>query len=1189
MRRPITSKGPGQLLAIVALSVMMVATSITWASPDPQSSTDNQSNLIRLQPGQTAGHELSADSVQTFSIPLLLNECVHIFVEQDGIDLSLVILNPGKKQLQEIDSLNGLFGPETLSLISEEAGSFFLEVKAGEKGVPSGRYSIRIEQPSQLTQADRDRVAASQVTAEARKLRAGARAERLKSLEKYAEALRLWREIGDREREASTYMAVARVHRLLGDVKSVKENIEAAVKIWADLRNQNGEALALNELGRAYELLGQPELSLEPYQQALSRFETLAHLSDQSITLNFLGNAYNRLADSNRAMAMYKKALEVAETANDRLRQAQALNGYGATLDSNGDRYTALAIYNRALSLLQQSKDTVRIATTLNNLGVLYQKSGEWQSALESFTQALELSKSASKENQVNFRNNIGMLYAILGDYEAALGSYEIALAIHKDITQPSPKIATFSGMGYASAKAGNWEQAKVYYQGALDLLGQGSADLSWKAYTLTNMGVAYAATGNLKTAVDCYEEANKIWDNPKVNEPQGKAYTRDKMARASLASGDFTAASRRFSDALEIWRRIGDQSGEANTLLGLARLDSERNTLAEARKGIDTALQIVEGLRTRSSVEHLRMSYMASRQEFYEFAIKVRMRQHEKDPNNGHDVEALLVSESFRARSLMDTLNNARVDVRQSIDPNLRQRQSRLEMLLAEKEERRRLLGQLDKKEEAASAAKEIVALSATINEMEDRFRSERPHYANLTQPLPIGLGQIQQQVLADDDTLLLEYLLGEEQSYLWVVPRTGKIKSYVLPPRNEIEQKAAAVKCLMTSGGSLGAKTKLSSCGDLDQKHYWAKAAELSDLVLGPIGDRLGKKRLLIVADGELQYLPFGALPAPPSALGKGHDKGQARGSVRGSNAAESNSPLFLRHEIVYLPSASTLALIRREAAGRMEATKTIAIVADPVFEPTDSRVLKNRALASADFTTGQGNGVEGRKNENGAARIDSVDNNTSREDSTLTQLIRPSRTGFARLLSSAQEARAIAALFPPSQRLVATGFAANRTTATSSEITQYRTIHFATHAVIDDQKPELSGIALSSFDQDGRLQPNSFLPLQDIYNLKLAGNLIVLSACNTALGKRVKGEGLISLTRGFMYAGAKTVVSSLWQVDDESTAELMASFYRHMIKDRMKAAAALQAAQSDLWRQAPDRAPYYWGAFIIQGEWR
>ena len=169
-----------------------------------------------------------------------------------------------------------------------------------------------------------------------------------------------------------------------------------------------------------------------------------------------------------------------------------------------------------------------------------------------------------------------------------------------------------------------------------------------------------------------------------------------------------------------------------------------------------------------------------------------------------------------------------------------------------------------------------------------------------------------------------------------------------------------------------------------------------------------------------------------------------------------------------------------------------------------------------------------------------------------------------------------------------MAALDFDANRSTALSPELSQYRFVHFATHGLINSEHPELSGLVFSLVDPNGK-QQDGFLQLKDIYDLNLPADLVVLSACETGLGKEINGEGLIGLTRGFMYAGATRVVASLWNVSDVATAQLMANFYSAMEKEHLPPAAALRSAQISMWKQRRWNSPYFWAAFQIQGDWK
>jgi CHAT domain-containing protein len=253
------------------------------------------------------------------------------------------------------------------------------------------------------------------------------------------------------------------------------------------------------------------------------------------------------------------------------------------------------------------------------------------------------------------------------------------------------------------------------------------------------------------------------------------------------------------------------------------------------------------------------------------------------------------------------------------------------------------------------------------------------------------------------------------------------------------------------------------------------------------------------------------------------------------------------------VYAPSASVLAVLRQETAGRKPAAKSLFVAADPVFRADDARMAQpaNSLVASRS-----------------ASRSDLQD--------------------FERLRFSRTEAAEIGRLAPPGTSRIALDFDASREALLGPEIGQYRVVHLATHSLFDNEHPELSGVVLSLVDRSGKPQ-NGFLRVYDIYNLRLGADLVVLSACQTALGGEIKGEGLIGLTRGFLYAGAPRIAATLWAIDDRATVEMMKRFYTEMLARGERPAAAMRAAQVAMWKSAGWDAPYYWAAFTLQGEWR
>jgi CHAT domain-containing protein len=315
------------------------------------------------------------------------------------------------------------------------------------------------------------------------------------------------------------------------------------------------------------------------------------------------------------------------------------------------------------------------------------------------------------------------------------------------------------------------------------------------------------------------------------------------------------------------------------------------------------------------------------------------------------------------------------------------------------------------------------------------------------------------------------------------------------------------------------------------------------VSNVLLKPVLEKIGNKRLVIISDGALQYTPFGALPDP--------------------RVSDKYQPLLVNNEINYLPSATTLQTIRNETQNRTPAPRSIAILADPVFQANDPRVRRGAAATSP--------------------------SELSPAAQNLAAAARDARGGeWNRLPGTLQEAQTILKLFPPDSSLTFLDFQANRTNAQSNQLSQYRFIHWATHGFANPQKPELSGVVMSLVQENGQTQ-DGYLLLGDIFNLSFNADLVVLSACQTGLGEIVQGEGLVGLTRGLMYAGTPRVVTSLWSVPDAQTATLMGKFYEKMLQQNLRPAAALRAAQLEIFQTQGSWSPYHWAAFTLQGEWR
>ena len=1079
---------------------------------------------ISLEPGKPLERELSGGQSHFYKITLTSGQYLQVIVSQKGIDAKVTLFTPDGKKIGEVDSEKATVRSETISTTAEAIGAYRIEVRSAEKTAQTGRYEIKVEELREATAEDKYRVVAGSLYREAEQLRQGTLEERRKGIEKYQEASELYRKAGDSREQAAALNNIGVIYHSLGKLQKALEKFNEALPIRRAIGDRRGEAITLDDIGVIYHSQGDTQKALEKYNEALQIRRAIGNHQDEATTLNNIGTVYRYLGEMQKALEKFNEALQIRRAIGDRRGEAATLNNIGLVYRSLGEIQKALEKYNEALSIRRAISDRRGEAATLNDIGLLYRSLGEMQKALDKFNEALPIRRAiGDRMGEAATLNNVGQVYRSLGEMQKALDKFNEALPIDRAVGNGDGEVITLNNIGQVYRSLGEIQKALEKYNEALPTSQTIGAD-HIDDLTLHNIGEAYNSLGEAQKALD------------------------------------------KFNEALSMRRARGARNEEAQTLLGIAQVEQKRGNLTQARQSIEQAISIIESIRANISSQELRSSFFASRQEFYQSYIDVLMRMQRQNPAAAFDALALEVSERARARSLLELLTESRADIRQGVDSSLLERERSLQQLLNAKAAAQfALLNRNHTPAQAEAAAKELASITADYEELRAQIRARSPRYAALTQPQPLSLAEIQQQVL-DPDTLLLEYSLGDNASHLFVVSQTS-ITSHQLPKRAEIEAAARRVRELLTAPQPQPGDTEAKYQARVKEARegYWTQAAELSRMLLGPTASQLGKKRLAIVADGALQYIPFAALPAPSS----GNDEGR--------NSGVEPQPLFVEHEIVSLPSASTLATLRRETAGRKPAEKSLAVLADPVFTDDDTRVSRDVGKA----------GAKGKTRSADSEETDIVSLQMTR--SGLETGVTGAEGAFGRLLSTRREAAAISALVPERERMQALDFEASRTTALRPELGEYRIVHFATHGLLNNIHPDLSGIVLSLVDAEGR-QQEGFLRLQDIYNLKLPAELVVLSACQTGLGKEIKGEGLIGLTRGFMYAGAPRVVASLWKVDDRATSELMKRFYQGLLgPERLRPAGALRQAQLLIWKQKQWREPYYWAAFVLQGEWK
>jgi CHAT domain-containing protein/Flp pilus assembly protein TadD len=915
-------------------------------------------------------------------------------------------------------------------------------------------------------------------------------------------------------------------------------------------------AATLSCLGLAINARGDRQQADEHLRQAV---EIEARLVPAGLDITVeaattLGYHARRRDDSVAAKQFMLQAIAIQERLDpDSLAIANNFATLGLVAIDRGNLIEAEHYHRQALAIRRKKANGgLGVAKSLSSLALVARGRGELRQAEQYLRQALAIEKQGFGTESFlgTILTNLGVVLMDRNDLEQAEKYLSEALKIQEKEDPGGVEVAArFNNLGTVALDGGDLDKAQNYQQRALDIqqkLAPDSLDIAW---SLNNLGNVFLARKDLAQAERYYRQALTLRERL----APGTVFvsqTTNHLAEVFYRSGKSGEAEQAYEQALAIEEKMAPESmGEAESLAGLASIMRDRGQMGRAAQFFERALATLE-----AQTEHLggsaeiRSNFRANVLAFYNDYIRLLIEQRQPE-------QAFNVLERSRARSLLETLSAAQVDIRQGVPPPLLQKERALQAEIESKTDSRvQVLAGKHTDEQAVAIEKEITELFRQYKGIEDEIRVSSPAYAALKHPKPLSTKEIQQQVL-EPGTLLLEYTLGVERSYVFAVSST-EVSAFELPKKADIEAVARQVYDILSARSHApqgeSAAQRALRVQDADSQ-YPGIAGKLSRMILGPVASLLHGQRLLIVRDGILEYVPFAALPSPVQ---------DAR-----------FTPLIVDHDIVNLPSASVLQVLRQQEAGRKKAEKAIAVLADPVFQANDSRIQKAEATPT-DRRPGKSTGDES-----------AADSDLLRSATEVGAL--DGRLNFPRLLFSRKEADAIAKVAPRKQALTALDFNASLATAVGPKLSQYRIVHFATHGLLNSVHPELSGLVLSLVDEQGRSRPG-FLSLETIYNMTLPVDLVVLSACETGLGKQIQGEGLLGITRGFMYAGASRVVASLWNVNDAATAQLMSKFYNGIFKDKLQPAAALRRAQVAMWEQTRWSLPYYWAGFVIQGEW-
>lgn len=914
--------------------------------------------IVRDLPDDRTEKILQAPGIDRYQIALEADEYLQAVVEQNGLDLTIEI-REGEQLLLAVDGPTGAWGKEHLFFLATHAGEYKMDVRASGG---TGSYVLNLAQRLP-TGKDRLRAEAALAQGEGNRLRI-TRTDLPRALAKYETALELWRQLGDRGREAMILVRSGQVRGQLGQRKEQIHSYEQALRVLRD--------------------------------QALAAQQIFAWLE--------LGTARSEAAEPAAALAAFEEALRLAREIEDRSEEATALNNIAILLEHQGRMQEALSLFHQVFALYEEAGRRDWAALALRNLGFVHILLGQLKEARETLDKALRYQRQGDFRGRVVVLLHLGWIDYLEGKPSAALERYAAALSLSRKEGDRANEAGALDRQGTARLALGRVDEALLSYLDALAI---------------------FREIGQLKAAA--HVEANLGW--------------------LHLRKRDLEEAKGFFETSLQGFRQAGDSHGEASALYLGSRIARRQGRLGEARRRVEAVLRIVESHRLASTDRSVRIRYLNSRYEYYEYYVDLLMELEAREPGRGHAAAAVNAVERSRARSLLEQLTQA--GVRREV-------------------------------------------------------------------PAPLGVTRIQREML-DEQTVLLVYSLGRERSFAWAVT-SSTMTSHVLGPASRIEELAA--RCHRSLSLSRTSTSRMQA---------ELATAALSEELLMPVASRLVSDRIVIMADGALHLVPFGVLPKPDLT-------GEA-----------STTPLVAEHEVTYVPSASVTMSLRQSATPPPRLG--VAVLADPPFSRADPRVSASKAPVRV---------------AHGFGPLD-------------------------RLKHSGREAEEIRALVPRGMpHFEALGAEARRELIVGGVLSGYSILHFATHGLLHTEYPERSGLVLSMFDENDK-PIDGVLRVREIYDLELSADLAVLSACRTALGQTFRGEGVLGLPRAFMYAGVPRVVVSLWDVDDHATADMMQRFYRGVLRKGLNPAAALTEAQRSLLAERRWQAPFYWAAFVLQGDWR
>ena len=910
-----------------------------------------------------------------------------------------------------------------------------------------------------------------------------------------------------------------------GNFAKALEYYRQAVETAQETGEKSDLARYLFNCGLASCYLGNLRRGLEYYEKALKNDQDVGLKDHEAQTLRNIGYVHYQFSDYSRALNYYSQALAIARDIGDKAAEGRYLADLASVYWAKGDYPGALKFGEIGLKLTQENLDKYSETTALSFIGNIHWTMGHFSKALECYLRALKESQNAgNRTNEATCLNDIGLIYRETGDYQKALDYYERALKIFRETRGKIGEGICLNNIANIYITLKDNSRALDYLERALKIA-QETGNKYFESNRLNNIGNVQTRLGHDARALEYFEEALKIAKGIKAKDREAGVF-RDR-GFVFLKMNRLAESLDSFEKALAIALEIGQPTTTWLAYSGLARALEQDGRHEEALANYKKSIQVIEDIRARFPSEEQRAGYLKDKIKVYESLINLLFALHQRQPSAGFDGQSFYYAEKAKARAFLDSLEEAKINLRAGLSPQTREEEikvskeiSSLQTELAKpglsEEERGELFKKLG---EAEEAYRNII----------QAMRMKNPKYAQLAYPEPRRLEEIQEKVL-DRESALLEYFVGEENSFLFYVTKND-FSVHRLSGSKELQERANNY-------------IKLLSSKTVQDFTAFPAGKKMYGELIGPVGDKIVKARkLIVVPDGNLNYLPFEALirdqDSPADKAGN-H-------AVQDSGIRSPGKFLVEDYVISYAPSSSSLMnLLDRK--GESRAKKIWLAFADPVYA---------------------GKGSPGQ---------------TAPADEISREYYLGKGFDFSPLPYSGEEVKMVSKLIKRGQREIYTQEGAKEEKLKATPLKDFKILHFATHGLLDENVSLRSALVLT-LDEDP--EEDGFFQVREIYDIELDSDLVVLSACQTGKGELENGEGVSGLSRAFLYAGAQAVLASLWNINDRATAGFMGHFYRYLNQGKSKDE-ALQSAKLEMLK-SPFRHPFYWAAFVVIGDSR